>query len=335
VSPAVTLAIPCRNAGRHLRPLLQSLLAQTRQDFELLLVDDASSDGSIELAREVAGERVQVHRNAAPLGIGGNWNRCVELARAPFVCLAHQDDVYEPEYVARMLAALDARPDAGMAHCRAAAIDADGRAMPSAAERFKAHFWRQSPGKDRAAHYERLWRGNFIVCPSMCFRTDALRVTGPFRTDLCFALDWEYSFRLLRAGFGIVDVHEVLLHYRRHDGAATAAANRTRTRLHEELQVLRAAVAAGQASGLLPGRLGVSPALRNSLLHEALTDLLAGRRTSVAKKLWFVRQHAPELWRDRYVRVFRAAWRLGAPGRWALAFGRRLAVRLGLGGASA
>ncbi len=331
VSPAATFAIPCRNAGRHLRPLLHSLLAQTRQDFELLLVDDASNDGSPELARAVAGDRVQVHRNEQPLGIGANWNRCVELARAPFVCLAHQDDVYEPEYLERMLAAFAARPDAGMAHCRAAAIDADGRGMPSAAERFKAHFWRHSPGRDRAAHYERLWRGNFIVCPSMCFRADALRATGPFRTDLHFALDWEYTFRLLRAGFGIVDVHEVLMHYRRHDDAATTAANRTHTRLGEELQVLRAAVAAGEAIGLLRKGLGVSPALRGSLLHEALTDLQAGRRASVEQKLWFVRQHAREAWRDPYVRVFRALWRLGPPGRWLLALGRRLAVRTGVG----
>lgn len=327
----VTFAIPCRDAGAHLEPLLASLLGQSRQDFALLLVDDGSRDGSAARARAFAGERIEIHRNDPPLGIGGNWNRCVELAATPYVCLAHHDDVYERDYAARMIAALEARPDAGMAHCRATAIDADGAAVPSLAERFKEHFWRRSPGADRAAHYRRLWRGNFIVCPSALYRRDALRATGPFRTDLRFALDWDYAFRLLRAGFGIADVPEELVHYRRHAGAATAAANADRSRFAEELQVLGEAVAAGQAAGLLPARLGASPALRNNLLQEALTDLEAGRPRAVAQKLAFVARKAPELWHDPYVRVFRALWRLGAPGRWALCAGRRCAVRFGLG----
>jgi GT2 family glycosyltransferase len=325
VSPVATFAIPCRNAGPYLRPLLHSLLAQTRQDFALLLCDDASDDGSADAAREVAGERIQVRRNEPALGIGGNWNRCVQQVTTPFVCLAHQDDVYE---------ALQARPDAGVAHCRAIAIDHAGAVMPSPAERFKEHFWRCSPGTDRAAHYRRLWRGNLVCCPTQLFRTAALQAAGPFRSDLRFALDWEYSFRLLRAGFGIVDVPAALVRYRRHAGAATHAANADRTRFGEELAVLREAVALGAAAGLLPPGLPVSPALRNNLLHEALADLSAGRREGVRGKLQFVREHAPELWRDPYVRAFRGAVRLGPPGRWLLTLGRELAVRFGLGGAS-
>ncbi|MBL8752669.1 MAG: glycosyltransferase [Planctomycetes bacterium] len=330
--PIATFAIPCRNAGAHLRPLLESLLAQTCQDFDLLLVDDGSSDGSPERAREIAGDRIVVHRNDPSRGIGGNWNRCVELARTPYVCLAHHDDVYEPRYLETMLAALAARPDAGFAHCRAFGIDADGVAQWSPAEGFKEHFWKGSPGTDRAAHYERLWRGNFIVCPSILYRTEVVRAVGGFRQDLGFALDWEFTFRMLRAGFGIVDVPELLMHYRRHGHAATAAANANSSRFTEELAVLREVRAEGLATGLLHGRHEVSPAVRNNLLHEALADLHARRFQSVEHKLAFLRAHAPELWSDPYVRVFRVLWRLGLPGRWALTAGRLLAVRFGLGG---
>ncbi len=331
--PVATFAIPCRNAGVHLRPLLQSLLRQTEQDFVLLLVDDGSSDGSAALAREVAGDRIVIHHNDPARGIGGNWNRCVELVATPFFCLAHQDDVYEPRYLERMLAALQARPDAGMAHCRATAVDVDGVAFVSPAERFKDHFWKHAPGEDRAAHWARLYRGNFVCCPSALYRTDAVRKAGPFRADLRFALDWEYWFRLLREGFGIADVDELLLHYRRHEAGATNAANADRSRFEEELQVLVAARGEGIAACLLGADAGASPALRNNLLHEAFVDLQAGRGDAVAHKLAFVRDHAPELWRDRYVRTFRSLWRLGAPGRWLLGVGRRLAVRFGLGAA--
>lgn len=329
--PVATFAIPCRNAGEHLRPLLQSLLRQTEPDFRLLLVDDASQDGSAALAREIAGDRIAVHRNEPALGIGGNWNRCLELVSTPFVCLAHQDDVYAPDYLARMLAALRARPDAGIAHCRASAMDVHGVPFLSPAERFKDHFWKHAPGADRAAHYARLYRGNFVCCPSVLYRTEAVRAAGEFRTDLRFALDWEFGFRLLRAGWGVVDVDALLLHYRRHEGAASNAANADRSRFEEELQVLAAARRDGIAAGLLAAEAGPSPALRNNLLHEAFVDLEAGRRDAVAHKLAFVHEHAPELWRDAYVRTFRGLWRCGAPGRWALGIGRGLAVRFGFG----
>lgn len=331
-APAVTLAIPCRDAGPYLRPLLQSLLAQTHQDFALLLVDDGSRDGSAELARAVAGDRVQIHRNEPALGIGGNWNRCVQLVQTPFFSLVHQDDVYAPSWLARLLDALHERPDAGIAHCRALAVDAEGMPFASPAERFKDHFWKHTPGTDRAAHYARLWRGNFVCCPAVLYRTAAVRAAGPFRTDLRFALDWEYWFRLLRAGHGIVDVPEVLVHYRRHAAAASRAATADHSRFEEELLVLDEARAAGIAAGLLASTGGPSPALRNNLLHEAFADLDCGHLAAVAHKLSFVRERAPQLWRDPYVRVFRGLWQLGAPGRLALDLGRRLAVRFGLGG---
>jgi len=334
LAPAVTFAIPCRDAGPFLRPLLESLLGQTRQDFELLLVDDGSRDDSVGLAREVAGSRVRVHRNETPRGIGGNWNRCVELVATPFFCLAHQDDVYEPRYLELLLAALQARPHAALAHCRACAMDAGGSAFESLAERFKEHFWKRDPGQDRAAHYARLWSGNFLCCPTVLYRTEAVRKAGPFRTDLRFALDWEYWFRLLRHGYGIVDVPELLMHYRRHAAAATATATADRSRFDEELLVLDEARAAGIEAGLLPRTARASPALRNNLLHEAMTDLQAGRRAAVAQKLAFVKQRAPALWRDPYVRVFRSLWSFGAPGRLVLGLGRRIAVRYGLGGVS-
>lgn len=331
VDPVVTFAIPCRDAGPYLRPLLESLLAQSRQDFALLLVDDGSRDGSADVARAVAGERIAVHRNDPARGIGGNWNRCVELSRTPFVCLAHQDDVYEPGYLARLLDALAARPDAGMAHCRAGAIDAAGVRFASPAERYKDHFWAHTPGEDRALHYERLWRGNFICCPAVLYRAEALRAVGPFATDLRFALDWQYWFRMLCCGFGIVDVPEMLVHYRRHGEAASRGATADHSRFVEELTVLREAAERGAGAGLLAANGTASPALRNNLLHEALADLQRGDRAAVAGKLAFVREHAPELWRDGYVRTFRSLWRCGAPGRFALDLGRRCAVRFGLG----
>lgn len=324
-----TFAIPCHDAGPHLRPLLASLLAQTRQDFDLVLVDDASTDGSAEFARELAGDRIRIEHNATARGLAGNFARCAELAATPFVCIAHQDDVYAPDYLATMLQALEPRADAAFAHCAATAIDTTGRALPSPAERFKLRLLARAATCDRRGLYELLYRGNFVCCPSVLFRTAMLRAT-PFAPALRFALDWDLWFRLLLAGHSFVTVERALVQYRRHDRAASRALTQDLSRFDEEFAVLDAAKASGVAAGLLAAN-ARSLAVRNNALHEALEDLRRGDRNGALAKIAFVRRRAP-LANDPLLAVFARLARCGAPGRAALGAGRALAVRLGLGG---
>lgn len=325
---SVTFAIPCRDAGPHLRPLLESLLAQTRQDFALLLVDDGSRDGSAELARAVAGERIEIHRNPAPLGIGANWNRCAELVRTPYFCLAHQDDCYADRYLERMLAALERRPDAGFAHCRAWTLDHEGRRGLGRAERYKERFWARDPGPVPGAHFALLLRGNYVICPSVLYRTDAFRAAGGFRTDLRFALDWEFWFRFLGMGHAPQGVPERLLGYRRHAASATAEAGAGAARWAEELAVLEAAIALGRSRGWLAAGRAPLEALRNSVLHEFGAAVARGDSGTAEAALRFLRERAPALLRDPVVRV--ATWlaRMGPPGRSALRLLHALAVRV-------
>ncbi len=325
--PAATFAIPCRNAGPNLRPLLESLLGQTRQDFALLLVDDGSTDGSPEVASAVAGSRLTLHRNDPPLGLAANFNHCASLVRTPFFCLAHQDDVYEPTYLAEMLAALEKAPAAGFAHCRARAIDATGAEFDAPAERFKERFWQRAPSHDPGDHFRLLFGGNYVVCPSVLFRTEAFRAVGGFRTDLRFATDWELWFRMVLAGHLPLGVHAPLLRYRRHVGAATKEAVRNLRRYREELIVLTEAAMVGASRGWLPA--DAPPlALRNALLQDAGEDLLARDPASAQEKLTFLREAAPRLFRDPAVRVFRMLARLGPLGRGLVRLAREVALRV-------
>ena len=271
-----TFAIPCFQAGAHLRPLLESLLAQTCQDFALIIVDDASTDGSIELSKQVAGDRIEVHRNPTRLGIARNWNRCAELVQTPFFCLAHMDDWYEPEYLETMLAALDERPDAAIVHCRASAIDEHGRAFRSPSERYKERFWSRLEGADPPALFRLLYEGNFINCPSVLYRTDAFSRAGPFADELQFAMDWRLWFEFVLAGFGVAAVGDALIRYRRHDASASASLARNLDRYREEADVLAWAGGRGQAAGLLSPRAQSSRAVRNNLLYDAWRDLGLG-----------------------------------------------------------
>ena len=99
-SPILTVAVPTCNGARHLAEALRSILAQEGVAFELLVSDDRSDDDTLEVVRAAAGDRVRIEVNSERLGLAGNWNRCVALARTPLVAIFHQDDVMLPGHLA-------------------------------------------------------------------------------------------------------------------------------------------------------------------------------------------------------------------------------------------
>jgi glycosyltransferase involved in cell wall biosynthesis len=322
----VTFAIPCRDAGPYLAPLLESLLRQTCQDFELLLVDDDSRDDSVHVAQTICGDRLRVVRNPRPFGLGGNWNRCAELVTTPLFCLAHVDDVYRPEFVERMVAALAENPAAAFAHCRAHALDESGTVVDSPVERFKDGFWSGGADPDPRTQFALLRRGNFIMCPSTVYRTDLFRAVGPFDPSLRATLDWQRNVRTVLAGHPIVGVNEPLLGYRRHLQSVTSVNLRTLERYREEAALLRWIDDQGRTRGWVAADERPSRALRNNLLYDVFVDLRGGERESAARRLQFARDEHPELVWDLAARIVALCARLGAPGRILLATALRLVV---------
>jgi len=321
-----TFAIPCRDGAAFLPDLLDSLAAQTCSAFDLLLVDDASTDGSADVARRRFGDRIRIARNPEPLGLIPNFNRCAELVETEFFCIAHADDRYAPDYLRRMIEALDARPEAALAHCLARSLDDAGRVWDAPAERFKRRFWRRLPARDPATQFRLLQAGNHVVCPSALFRTHAFRSVGAFRADLRYAADWELWLRMSLRGLPFVAVPEPLFAYRRHAGSATNEAARDLLRYREELQVLRWAAHAGAEAGFCATGAKLT-ALRNTVLQDVVEALASGRGDEAASKLAFLRDEAPEVWRMHSVRLVCLLAAAGGPGRLALRLARSLALR--------
>lgn len=321
-----TFAIPCRNGAAFLPDLLDSLEAQGRDDFAVLLVDDASTDGSAEVARSRFGDRIRIVRNEFPLGLIRNFNRCAELVETERFCIAHADDRYAPDFLERMSTALDRRQDAVLAHCMARSLDDDGRVWDAPAERFKRRFWRFLPAPDAATQFQLLQAGNHVVCPSVVFRTAVFREVGGFRSGLRYAADWELWLRMSLRGMLFAAVAEPLFAYRRHAGSATSEASRDLVRYREELQVARWAAQAGLAAGFGGGAARLS-SLRNTVLQDVVEDLAAGRRPDADVKLRFLRDEAPEVWRMPSVVIARWLATMGSAGRLLLRGARAVAMR--------
>jgi GT2 family glycosyltransferase len=236
--PLVTLALPTWRGERHLASALDAALAQTFEDREVLVVDDASNDGTFALAARYADRPgVRIERNERNLGLVGNWNRCLDLALGALVCVTHQDDVLDPRFLERAVAALERHPGAAFVHARSREVDDEGR--PTGAGGFaRDHEALGDVLRPARAYAERLiarepWP---ICCPGVLARRAALERAGRFDPAYRFAADVDMWLRLLETGDAFYLGAEPLIDYRRHPSQATAL----ESKLVRYLEVFRA-----------------------------------------------------------------------------------------------
>ena len=114
--PALSVVMPVHNPGKYLVPCIDSVLGQTLHDFELIAIDDASKDGSLETLRAYAANdsRVTALMNETNLGAAQTRNRGLDLAQGEYVIFLDADDFFDRTYFADAIAALE-RTDATMA----------------------------------------------------------------------------------------------------------------------------------------------------------------------------------------------------------------------------
>lgn len=116
MTPRVSILVPVYNREALVGPCIESARAQTLADIEIVVVDNASTDGTWQECQRQAAQdpRVRAFRNDTNLGPVGNWQRCLVLARAPLAKLLFSDDTIEPEYLEHTVPLLE-RPDVGFA----------------------------------------------------------------------------------------------------------------------------------------------------------------------------------------------------------------------------
>jgi glycosyltransferase involved in cell wall biosynthesis len=127
--PLLGIGLPVYNGERYLPEALDSLLAQEFRDFEILVSDNASTDGTEAICRAYAARdpRVRYFRNDGNIGVNANFERAFELSRSPLFRWAACDDVVAPGYLGRCVATLQGSPDAVLCQTHMRIIDGEGR----------------------------------------------------------------------------------------------------------------------------------------------------------------------------------------------------------------
>src|SRR5262245_36621237 len=114
--PRVSIGMPVFNGRPYIERAVRALLAQTFEDFELIILDNASTDGTYEYAgASIDDPRVRLERNERNIGAIANFKKVVGLAQGEYFMWAAVDDLWEPEFIARLVSTLDKYPRAGLA----------------------------------------------------------------------------------------------------------------------------------------------------------------------------------------------------------------------------
>lgn len=173
--PLVSICIPTYNSGATLGQTLASIVGQSYPRLEILVVDNASTDNTIEVVRRFDDPRITMHQNATNIGAEGNFNRCIALAGGLYTAIYHADDLYTSQMVAQQVEFLDCHPDAGGVLTEAMVIDGHGR--EHGAIGFPAEL--RTHGARTVSFVELfsalLRHSNFLVCPSAMVRTSVYK----------------------------------------------------------------------------------------------------------------------------------------------------------------
>lgn len=242
----VSVVVPNYNHARFLSARLDSILAQTFSDFELIYLDDASTDDSAtvwaryEREARVTHIVVNAQNSGSPFA---QWNRGVLLARGEFVWIAEADDVADVRFLERLVTVLDANPNVGVAYSQSNLIDDEGRIwgsayaynenMNDAAKRWQTNF--VNAGKSEVANF--LARHCTIPNASaVVFRRAVYNAVGG--ADVRYRLGGDHLLwtkMLLQSD--VAFVAEPLNEFRRHTGTVRQTAYRDGTNLVEGYQI--------------------------------------------------------------------------------------------------
>ncbi|MGI9328390.1 MAG: glycosyltransferase family 2 protein [Pseudomonadales bacterium] len=129
--PKVSIGVPIFNGANYLQEALDSLLAQTYEDFEILICDNASTDSTGDICKKYVAQdhRISYHRNEQNIGPDLNFTRIVDLARGEYFKWAAHDDLLEPTFLQKCVAALDADPEVVLCHSLTRIIDHQNREL--------------------------------------------------------------------------------------------------------------------------------------------------------------------------------------------------------------
>jgi hypothetical protein len=190
--PSVSIVVPCYNYGHYLSACVKSVLDQQDVRVDVLVIDDASHDGSAEIAKSLAAQdsRIRVICHTINQGHVATYNEGLTQATGDYTALLSADDLLTPGCLARATSLMEEHPSVGLTY--GFPLEFTGPDLPPA--RIVATNWIIWPGRDWIAQICKTGR-NLVLSPEAVMRTSVLRRVGAYRADLPLTCDFEMWMR--------------------------------------------------------------------------------------------------------------------------------------------
>ncbi len=240
-SGLVSVVVASYNHAEYLEQRMDSLINQTYQDIEILVIDDCSTDGSVEVLRKYESHskvRLIIREK------NGGWvtvsNQGVAISSGEFVIFANCDDSCEPQMIERLVKAMYEHPTAGISFCRSLMVDENNHVLGEDIDIQEASFRSRCATNTLIHGFEMsrfLLRG--CVIPNLSaalFRADCFENCGKLSSDYRACSDWDIFFRIVRL-YDVSYVAEPLNHFRQH-GTTIRSAMKMRATFDEYFRVL-------------------------------------------------------------------------------------------------
>lgn len=202
MTPRVTVLMPVYNTASYLREAVDSILNQTFTDFEFLIIDDASTDGSIDIIKSYNDPRISFTEKPENTGYTNSLNMGLEMARGEYIARMDSDDISLPERLEKQVAFMDANLEVGL--CGTASL---------------SFGYQNNVNKVVSGHNHlkaKLFFGNHFCHPSIVFRKTVLE-KNDLKYDLQFEPAEDYAFWIKLARITKVDnLTDILINYRTH-----------------------------------------------------------------------------------------------------------------------
>jgi len=208
--PLVSVLMTVHNGGPYLSKAIDSVLKQTYRDFELLIIDDCSTDGSVDYIKKLLDERIVLFRNVTNLGQTKSLNLGLELARGEYIARMDADDVASPQWLENLLGVMAKDAQLTVISPRAAAINSSGK-------------FSRVLNSPRTA--EDILLKSFFASPinhvGSLMRRAAIRGLKGYDESFKIAADYDLWSRLLRDGHHLENYPKALVSVRFHERSST------------------------------------------------------------------------------------------------------------------
>ncbi len=236
--PLVSICIPTFNSEHYIDMVLRSALVQTHKNLEIMVVDNCSTDNTIQKVKKMQEQYPQIilHQNSENIGMVGNWNKCLEKSTGDFVNILHADDLYSEIMIEKQLDQYSKYPDTGLVFTLVYFINERNRIIG------KTKIPEELTGRPIIDNKELILAlmknsNSFLTCPSVMIRKSILKETGNFNSEFRHAVDLEMWLRISKK-YKVAIINENLMYYRITPNQATTKYHNARFEISEFFQVM-------------------------------------------------------------------------------------------------